>query len=172
MKKITLVLLLLITTISIAQEKDGGYLQDINKKHEVKINALTLLAAKWLDVSYEKLIDEESSFGISTTINTDTNQTDLSYAITPFYRRYFSDKFARGFFVEGFGALYSADDDGLFDAGNEEKTGLAFGFSIGGKFVSTKGFSTEILLGLGRNFFESEHNEAYGRIGISMGYRF
>jgi hypothetical protein len=172
MKKITLLILFFATTISIAQEKEGGYLQDINKKHEVKINALTLLSVKWLDVSYERLIDNESSYGISTTINTDTNETDLSYAITPFYRRYFSGKFARGFFVEGFGALYSADDDDLFDIGNGEKTGLALGVSVGGKFVSTKGFTTELLLGFGRNFLESENNEAFGRIGISMGYRF
>jgi hypothetical protein len=172
MKKFTLLILLFTATISFAQEKEGRYLQDINKKHEVKINALTLLAAKWIDVSYESLIDEESSFGISTTINTDTNISDLSYAITPFYRRYFSEKFARGFFVEGFGALYSSEDNSIFGESNGEKTGLAFGFSVGGKFVSTKGFSTELLLGLGRNFFESEHNEAYGRVGISMGYRF
>ena len=44
MKKITLLILFFATTISIAQEKEGGYLQDINKKHEVKINALTLLS--------------------------------------------------------------------------------------------------------------------------------
>jgi hypothetical protein len=67
---------------------------------------------------------------------------------------------------------FSADDDDLFDNGNEEKTGLAFGISVGGKFVSQKGFSTELLLGLGRNFLENENNEVVGRIGISVGYRF
>ena len=173
MKKITLLFLLFAVTVSIAQEKvEEKYPQDINKKHELKINALTLLAFKWVDVSYEGLIDDESSFGAVLTLNTDTNLSDLSYAITPYYRRYFSGKFARGFFVEGFGMLFSADDDDLFDNGNEEKTGLAFGISVGGKFVSQKGFSTELLLGLGRNFLENENNEVVGRIGISVGYRF
>ncbi|WP_231874452.1 hypothetical protein [Polaribacter atrinae] len=52
MKKITLLLLLFITTISIAQEKEEQYPQDIDKKQEVKLNALGILAFEWLDVSY------------------------------------------------------------------------------------------------------------------------
>ena len=173
MKKITLLLVLLFTSIVInAQEKEDKFPQDINKKHEIKINALTLLVGKWIDVSYENLIDEESSFGIAATINTDTNETDLSYALTPYYRRYFSGKFARGFFVEGFGALFSARDNFFINNNTEFETGFAMGVSVGGKFVSKKGFTTELLLGVGRNLVNSDNNEAYGRIGISLGYRF
>ena len=175
MKKITLLILLFVTTLSIAQEKEEKYPQDINKKTEVKINALTLLAGKWIDVSIEKLIDEESSYGLSATINTDTSSknSDLNYALTPYYRRYFSGKFARGFFVEGFGALYSSrDNDFIYHSNQDFETGFALGISVGGKFVSKKGFTTELLLGLGRNMIKSDYNEAFGRIGISVGYRF
>ena len=175
MKKITLLILLFLTTIIVAQEKEEKHPQDINKQHEIKINALTLVAAKWLDVSYERLIDEESSFGISGALNTDTDDTDLKYSLTPFYRRYFSGKYARGFFVEGFGALYSSRDLGFFNNGSRDfETGFALGVSVGGKFVSKKGFSTELLLGIGRNLLDNENNnnEAYGRIGFSLGYRF
>ena len=172
MKKITLLILLFASTFAIAQEKEEEYPQDIGKKHEIKVNALTLLAVKWIDVSYERLIDEESSFGISATLNTDENQSDLKYALTPYYRRYFSGKFARGFFVEGFGMLFSAEDDFFFDNNNEDITGLALGISVGGKFVSKKGFTTELLLGLVRNFLECENNDAVGRVCISLGYRF
>lgn len=175
MKNVTLVLLLFVNSLLIAQDKEKEeYPQDINKKHEVKINALTLLAAKWIDVSYERLIDEESSFGTAVTLNTDSDVSDLNYAITPYYRRYFSGKFARGFFVEGFGMLFSADDRTfLFDSNNsEDVTGLAVGIAVGGKFVSYKGFTTELILGVGRNFLESRNNEAVGRFGISVGYRF
>ena len=176
MKKITFFILMLVTSISFAQEKDKTINpQDINKKHEVKINALTLLSAKWIDVSYERLVDEESSFGASVTLNTDTssNNSDLKYAITPFYRRYFSEKFARGFFVEGFGSLYSArDNDFIFHSNQDFETGFALGVSVGGKFVSKKGFTTELLLGVGRNLIKSDYNEAFGRVGISLGYRF
>ena len=165
-------MLLFVVTFSVAQEKKEIYPQDVNKKHELKINALTLLLAKWIDVSYERLIDEESSFGTAVTINTDSFETDLNYAITPYYRRYFSGKFARGFFVEGFGMLFSAEDNFLFDTNNEDVTGFALGISVGGKFVSYKGFTAELVLGVGRNFLESENNEAVGRFGISVGYRF
>ncbi|PWG06248.1 DUF3575 domain-containing protein [Polaribacter aquimarinus] len=174
MKKTAFLILIFISSCIYAQEKEGKPLQDINKKHEVKINALTLLAAKWLDVSYEKLIDEESSLGVSATLNTDTAETDLNFALTPYYRRYFSGKFARGFFVEGFGALFSRrDSDFLFNSKNESfETGFALGVSVGGKFVSKKGFTTELLLGVGRNLIKSDYDEPFGRIAISVGYRF
>lgn len=170
MKKITLLILLFVATITIGQEKE--YPQDFDKKTELKINALTLLAVKWIDVSFERLIDEESSYGISATLNTDTNETDLNFALTPYYRRYFSNKLARGFFVEGFGSLFSARDNFLFDSDENFETGFAAGISVGGKFVSKKGFTTELVLGVGRNLIKSDYNEAYGRIGISVGYRF
>ena len=172
MKKTTLLILFFVATVSIAQEKE--YPQDINKKGEVKINALTLLAAKWIDVSYERLIDEESSFGISATLNTDSSESDLNYSLTPFYRRYFSNKYARGFFIEGFGALYSARDFDFHSSNNNPfETNFALGLSVGGKFVSKKGFTTELLLGLGRNLTNNDIIDGvYGRVGVSLGYRF
>lgn len=177
MKKIILFLCLFISALSYAQvntEADAPkFPQDIEKKYELKINALTLLAAKWIDVSYENLINEESSFGVSLALNTDTTETDLKYSLTPYYRRYFSNKFARGFFVEGFGMLFSAKDTDLFGFGSQEfKTGVAMGVSIGGKFISKRGFSAELLLGVGRNFSDSTYNEGIARIGISVGHRF
>lgn len=172
MKKITLLFVLLISTISTAQEKEEKYPQDIDKKDEIKINVLTVLAAKWVDLSYERLIDEESSLGISATINTDTSESSLNYSLTPYYRRYFSGKYARGFFVEGFGMLFSAEESSIFGNTDEFETGFALGVSVGGKFVSKKGFTTELLLGIGRNFADSDYNDVIGRIGISVGYRF
>jgi hypothetical protein len=172
MKNLILVLMFLVSALLVAQEKEEKDPQDINKKYEIKINALTLLALEWIDVSYERLIDEESSFGTAVTLNTDSDVSDLNYSITPYYRRYFSEKFARGFFLEGFGMLFSAEDDSFFDTNNGDVTGLALGISVGGKFVSKDGFTAELLLGVGRNFLESQNNEAVGRFGISVGYRF
>ena len=124
MKKIILFLCLFISALSYAQvntEADAPkFPQDIEKKYELKINALTLLAAKWIDVSYENLLNEESSFGVAATLNTDTTGSDLKYSLTPYYRRYFSNKLARGFFVEGFGMLFSAKDTDLFGFGSQE----------------------------------------------------
>ena len=177
MKKIILFFSLFMGGILFAQVnteiENPEFPQDIQKKYELKINALTLLAAKWIDVSYESLINEESSFGVSVALNTDKTETDLKYSLTPYYRRYFSNKFARGFFVEGFGMLFSAKDTDLFGYGSQEfKTGVAMGVSIGGKFISKRGFSAELLLGVGRNFSDSTYNEGIVRIGISVGHRF
>ena len=177
MKKIILFLCLFISALSYAQvNTEAGapeFPQDIEKKYELKINALTLLAAKWIDVSYENLLNEESSFGVAATLNTDTTGSDLKYSLTPYYRRYFSSKLARGFFVEGFGMLFSAKDTDLFGFRSQEfETGVALGISVGGKFVSKQGFTTELLLGFGRNLSNDNHNDSIGRIGISFGYRF
>lgn len=171
MKKLLLVLLLTCTVVTFAQT-DEKFPQDVNKKHEIKLNALTLIAGKWIDVSYERLINEESSYGLSATYNTNTDESSLKYAITPYYRRYFSGKYARGFFVEGFGALFSATDRYIFGNNEDFETGFALGVSVGGKFVSKKGFSTELLLGVGRNLIKDSGYEGFPRIGISLGYRF
>ncbi|WP_165731829.1 DUF3575 domain-containing protein [Polaribacter sp. 20A6] len=187
MKKITLCLLLFISAISIAQEKEEQYPQDINKKHEVKLNVLGALVFEWIDVSYEYLINDESSFGVGVLVGFDNNE-DLDeyrkFSLTPFYRRYFSNKFARGFFVEGFGMLHSYENNNydvyITNSGNyntqrndETKTEFAVGISVGGKFISKKGFTTEIYLGIGRNLVGDNGSlEAVGRGGISLGYRF
>jgi len=178
MKKFTL-FLLLVSAFAFSQEKEKEFPQDISKRHELKINALTLITVKWIDVSYEYLINEESSFGSSFTLgfgdDSDlTDLIDLKYAVTPFYRRYFSNRFARGFFVEGFGRLFSGNERfyDLAEENGEDITGFALGVSIGGKFVSKHGFTTEILLGIGRNFVNNEFVEGVGRVGISLGYRF
>lgn len=187
MKKITILLLLFISTTIFSQEKEEKYAQDIDKKHEVKINAFGLLVFEWVDVSYEYLINEESSFGAGVLIGLN-NDSDLDqyrkFSLTPFYRRYFSNKFARGFFIEGFGMLHTYENNNYYDyyddLGNfirsnndETKTEFAVGISVGGKFISKKGFSTEIYLGLGRNLGGDNNSlDVVGRGGVSLGYRF
>jgi len=186
MKKSILLFLLFITTITFAQEKKEQSPQDIDKKQEIKLNVFGILAFEWLDISYENLINEESSFGVGALINLN-NDRDLDqyrkFSLTPFYRRYFSDRFARGFFVEGFGMLHSYENNNYdyydmygnyINANNgDTKTEFAVGISVGGKFISKKGFTTEIYIGLGRNLGgDNDSLEAVGRGGISLGYRF
>lgn len=184
MKKITLVALMFLATLSIAQEKENIPMQDVGKSHEVKMNAISLIGFKWVDVAYEYLIDEESSFGTSVLFSLD-GQRDIdvykNFSITPYYRRYFSSKYARGFFIEGFGMLNTFREDfydyvpnGNSIHRNDKQTDFAIGISTGAKFVTKKGFTAEIYLGLGRNLFNSSNHlrEVVGRGGISLGYRF
>ena len=184
MKKITLILLTCFSLTAFSQEK--SYQQDENKKHEVKLNALGLLTSEWIDVSYEYLINEESSFGVGLQFGLDDNNiitdTYRTFSLTPYYRRYFSKKYARGFYVEGFGMLHTFKDDYyIFDillpGGNilldEKRTNFALGIAVGGKFVSKGGFAVDIYGGLGRNIGNNQYDyDVVGRIGISLGFRF
>jgi hypothetical protein len=188
MKKITLLILLFVTTISIGQENEEKYPQDVNTKHELKINTFNLIAFSSLDISYEKLINTESSFGVALFYNfSDIESDNISFpkkfSITPYYRWFFSEnKYARGFFVEGFGMLNTYEDI-FFDLNNDSnkvrnETAFALGVSVGGKFVTKSGFTTEVYLGVGRNLIKNKNDDDFfefnivGRFGISLGYRF
>ncbi len=184
MKKIALVLLFTLSVTCFAQEEKVSS-KHAEKKHELKINALSLIAFSWLDVSYEYIINKESSIGMSTLISFNDNK-DLNlnlyrtFSLTPYYRRYFSKKYAKGFFIEGFGMLNSRKFDySWFDSSIKTKThtDFAIGISAGAKFVTENGFIAEVHLGVGRNLTSSDYyNEVEDRIvgrgGISLGYRF
>jgi len=200
MKKITLFLLLAFLSLQfIAQEKEGTkqskYSQDLEKKYELKLNAFNLIAFTSIDISYERLINESSSYGVALFYNfSDYTDDDIAFpkkfSITPYYRWFFSEyKYAQGFFIEGFGMLntyqdfyYSYDyNDYNSNYGKiETQTSFALGISVGGKFVIKEGFTAEVLAGVGRNLIKGENHDGYydyqneiiGRFGISLGYRF
>ena len=187
MKKITLLILLFATTLLTAQEKEKKSPQDVDKKQEIKINTFNLIAFSSLDVSYEKLINPESSFGVALFYNfSDFENSDIGFpkkfSITPYYRWFFSEtRYARGFFVEGFGMLNTYEDNFYdYNTSNnkvQNETAFALGISVGGKFVTKTGFTTEVYLGVGRNLINNENDDYFdfnivGRFGISLGYRF
>jgi len=191
MKKITLLILLFVASISIAQEKEEKYPQDDNKKYEVKLNAFSLIVFSSLDVSYEYLLNKDSSFGVGVFYNFNDVNDDLYYpkkfSITPYYRWFFSEtRFARGFFVEGFGMLNTYEDNDYYNYNGNynpnqpvKETDFALGISVGGKFIMKSGFTAEIYGGVGRNLFNNDNNnnsnfnnDLITRGGISLGYRF
>lgn len=151
---------------------------------EFKINAFNLIAFTYVDLSYERLLNEESSLGVGVLFNVGEDNEVLDYfrtfSITPYYRQYFSKQYAEGFFVEGFGMLnsgedyyYTFDNQGTESRTEENYTGFALGISVGGKFVTQRGFIAEVYTGLGRNLLGSDFApEIVGRGGISLGYRF
>ena len=176
------------------------YSQDNNdtkqRHHEIKANAFNLIVFKSIDFSYEYLIDSESSIGMSALFNLQDNEDknfedgpyyNEKFALTPFYRRYFSSKYAWGFFLEAF-AMYNLQEDYFgndyynletgdyyYDYSEESSSNFAFGMSIGGKFVSSKGFAFEFFGGIGRNLITSNDNvatELVPRLGVNLGFRF
>lgn len=191
MKKITLIILLLIPIIASAQQEKEKYPQDIDIKHELKINTFSLIVFSSINVSYERIINKDSSYGIDVYANVnDDLDTGFprKFSITPHFRWFFSEKFnARGFFVEGFGMLNTSKDedydyvydnmDNFIDKSKEVTvTDFALGIAVGGKFITRKNFIAEVYLGLGRNLFNSRTNiidtNIVSRGGISLGYRF
>ena len=71
------------------------------------------------------------------------------------------------------------DNNGFYNGIDiKDQTGFALGISVGGKFVTKGGFTTEINLGVGRNLIKNENEDNFfefdivGRFGISLGYRF
>jgi hypothetical protein len=184
MRKIALVILCIYSTISNAQE--DLIPQDTDKKNEITLNALTLIASGWIDVSYEYLINKEASFGVDLQFGFDENDNFDSYrnfSITPNYRVYFSNKYARGFFIEGFGMLhrykdlYYDYDESTYNNIEKNITEFSLGVSVGGKWVTKSGFVAEIFGGIGRNILNNSDDsydqiEVAGRVGISIGKRF
>jgi hypothetical protein len=175
MKKIFILLLCIAGLNASAQEENR---LDF-KKNEFKGNALFLVLGT-LELTYERLINEESGVGISVHVPF-TNESDINFSVTPYYRFYFGKKPAAGFFVEGFGMLNQVEDS-IYDYNSnfEDKektiTDLAFGLGLGGKWITKRGVLFEINAGIGRNLF-NEYNdnrdyEFIGRGGITVGYRF
>lgn len=184
MKKILFAIGLLSIFWGNAQEDS---MTDAIDKNELKLNTTNLIIFSFLDGSYEYLINEESSFGIGVLANLGGNreldtEEYRTFSVTPYYRQFFSKKYAKGFFVEGFGMFNTREadffqyDSNLDIVSSEERTStnFALGVSIGGKFVTKKGFVAEIYTGLGRNLFNDDDyfDTLVGRGGISLGYRF
>lgn len=184
MKKIATLCLLVISIAAFAQETPAETID--NPKNEFKVNAFNLIALNLIDVSYEHLKNEETSFGVSVQFNVSGDSewdTDYyrSFGLTGFYRKYFSKKYAKGFFVEGFGMLnsgkddyhiYDYDTDSLTLAYDDSYTDFALGVSIGGKWATRGGFVMEVFGGAGRNLFNETGPDVVGRGGVSLGYRF
>ena len=183
MKKTFLITLFTLLSASIIHAQD----QDPPKllQNEVKINAFNLIAFSFIDVQYEYLLNEEASIGLGTLFNVGDDDEFLDqfrqFSLTPYYRQYFSNGYAKGFFVEGFGMLNSGNtevfdvflDDAVNVPQERSYTDFALGISIGGKFVTKRGFVAEIYTGIGRNLLSSDFApEFVTRGGVSLGYRF
>ncbi len=178
MKPIILLSILVLSVFSVRAQDNETTIND-SKKNEIKINGLYLVLGA-VEVTYERLINEESGVGISVFLPLDNDiKDDIDYYISPYYRMYFGKKYASGFFVEGFGLLSSVKENKFsFIEGDvfvieNNVTDFALGIGIGGKWITKRGFLAELNFGVGRNLFNGGSNEDFvGKIGITLGYRF
>lgn len=169
-----------------------GYSQEKNenqnfKRNELKINAVFLVAGI-AELTYERLINEESGAGISVFAALDSDIA-TKFSLTPYYRFYFGKKPAAGFYIEGFGMLnnyqenysitYFNSNTSVYtfeDVKGKSVTDFALGFGIGSKWITKKGIIFELNAGIGRNLFNEiskiNDNQIVGRGGLIVGYRF
>ena len=185
MKKIVVTALLLYFQLSFSQEKTKIDF----KQNELKSNALFLIIGQ-PEVTYERLLNEESGIGISVNFAIDKT-LETTFSMTPFYRFYFGKKPAAGLFVEGFGMLNTIKVEDVTNSYFNYNTGItttsfykgdsyadfALGFGVGAKWISKRGVVLEINGGIGRNLLNSEKNDFYdhtfvSRGGLTVGYRF
>lgn len=174
MKKLLFVALFLGAIVAYSQSEGAA--------NEVKLNAFNLIAFKWLDLSYERGLNSESSAGLTITTRLDNKNTrvyNVKYAVTPYYRYYFSEDNFEGIFGEAFGMINGGEKEVITKALDQEVTTYHkygdFGFGLGGgyKFVSGKNFVAEAHAGVGRNLFGDEFApKIVTRFGASLGYRF
>lgn len=155
-------------------------------KNEIKLNAIMLLVGAF-EPSYEYNLSESSSVGLSLFIPFDNENFDVNtnYYISPYYRIFFGQKYAAGFFLEGFGMLnstareyYGNSQGGDFSYWEKDVTDFALGFGLGGKWMTRGGFVFEVSGGIGRNLFNNSNSDYYdsspivGKFGFNLGFRF
>lgn len=166
-------------------------------KNEFRINAFNLLLFKSFDVTYERAITAESSFGINTMFSLQGKERfddgDYIYyhegfTLTPYYRLYFGKKPYAGFFGEAFAVFASGQYDyweydyypcydcySVGDYGYSLKSFTEFGVGLGFgvKLIRRPNFIVNIHGGAARNFLNSAYGPAVTpRASISFGWRY
>jgi hypothetical protein len=154
--------------------------------NELSLNAFNVVAFGALEIVYERVISENSTWALEAFVNLnnedsidDAYEKDLS--LTGKYKHFFSSSHARGFYVHGFGMLSGGEQetdyfyDSIRDEGYyeyESYTDFAIGFGIGGKFISQGGFLLDLSTGIGRNLFSDRSPEIVGQFMVNLGIRF
>ncbi len=172
MKKI-LLLFCLLSSIQLFSQTENRTL-----KHEAKINVIYALGGYVL-LGYEHILNEESSIGLDVGFPFIKDDLPENFSVTPYYRWFFGKKPAAGFLLEGNASIYSRRRyervEGNFGPVTEldPKIGAGLGLSAGYKFMLKSHFTVEILLGMGRNFVNTDDiPKLYSRGGVLIGKRF
>lgn len=184
MKIILTALLITISLNLLAQEKKT---KDSTKtlqlaRNEVKLNLLSSVLSL-PEINYERILKNNTSFGLAVFVGFE-NVFKYNYGIIPYYRVYFgkSENIGAGLFIEANAGIVNLESDyysmvytpqgsvSYFKKGNVTNYGM--GFATGAKFLTKKNFVGEIYLGAGRFFGDYGGENAYPRIGVTIGKRF
>jgi hypothetical protein len=165
MKKIIFILGLLISSSGFSQQ-------------EIKLNIANAIVIRSLEISYEKYISIENSFGISALFNLVKQEADFRYneniMITPYFRHYFTADKPWNLFGEGFIGVNAGKKEIMkqFNEVNIEYIDAAIGVALGAKYTSKGGLIIDVYAGVGRNLFLSDSPVIVPRGGVNVGWKF
>ena len=150
-------------------------------QNELRFDFLSLLAYESFSATYERMNDTSTAYGVSMLINFGDDIND-NFAVTPYFRIYFlesEDYGGYGFFAEVFSKFAFGESEVNLDnisVVDENYFDVALGVALGRKWINRKGYSFEILIGLGKNLLydndQLDRNETMGRFSASIGKRF
>lgn len=201
---LSIICLFLLTTLTAQEQEDEKVIKveivknssfeaaDSFGNNEFRVNFFDLLVLPGFHGYYERIIDENSSYGTGLFINfSDNLSSDIvqrRFAISPYYRLYFlnrRDYGAKGLFVELFSSFASAKDMGdndLYDVYYDDFDDrdnifrVSVGATIGRKWITRSGYTFEPFIGIGRYLDSQDSNggnpEAHLRLGFSIGKRY
>lgn len=181
MKRCVLLLVLFFPFLGYAQQNPQQPLQDDFNRNELRLNALFVLF-KGIEVSYERAVNRDVSFGFSSLLVSYDKDLDYSQKrnIVAFGRYYFGKNPVSGFFAETFVTffnrdyyVYREDKKSQYSSSFHNENNFAIGFGIGSKWVKND-FSFELSLGVGRIPREGkeQYNNFIGRGAVAIGYQF
>lgn len=178
MKKILLILAMVSFGTAFAQETETVSAQ---RQNDIMISPIELIAFPALNVSYERLLNQDSGLGINLITYLGNIEDNSAFTqISPYYRAYFGKKYGAGFFVEGFVPITMTKDvvyysnNGPYDSRKEEKnTTFGAGVGFGGKWLAKKNIIFEASFGIARRFgTKNDVSNITGKGMLGIGYRF
>ena len=192
MKKTLLILFFLVPLYIISQEvqkvevvKSDTQIENLNEllgQNEIKVDFLDFILFPALTLGYEKNRNSSTAYGATMFINFDTDlgsEWNDKFAITPYYRFYFlesQDYGGYGVFAEIFTKFSSAKIENYSNLERKSYTDISPGLAVGRKWINRKGFTFELMFGVGRNLLYDEDTNGMStatiRSGVSIGKRF
>jgi hypothetical protein len=197
-----IIILLSIPSLLFAQSKDNEVIviksdtqiEEFTSslgQNELRVDFLDLLVFPAITVGFEKIIDSSSGYGATLFLNIGGEDTigevyNDKFALTPYYRFYFlqsKDFGGYGIFAEVFTKFSSGNYEKFNDFldQNQNNETLSYfdispGLAVGKKWINRKGFTFELLFGVGRNLSTDDDSIARSagtiRAGVSVGKRF
>lgn len=139
------------------------------RKNDILLDPISLIAGPVVNASYERIFSSDFGAGISFIGGDGIDMVQFS----PFGRMYFGQKYANGFFLEGFIPITKTEDYNYESSVEKTVTTVGAGVGLGGKWVLKRNILLEVGGGIARRFRASEAEEDItGKWMIGVGYRF